>query len=142
MPISANKGGGCKNGHPPILAVANNLLIQAGNREEQQRKYKQSKSLEMPDFTGFSALGRSAGSSEENGKNDLLSGRLRVRIAPGSPKTMRNLFNLQVLCGQTIANWRGFSLFPCFSKVSRCLRIANQMVILQTKMISHLQKHS
>ena len=83
--ISANKGGGCRNGHPPILAVANNLLIQTGNREEQRRKCEQSNSLEMPDFTGFSALRRSAGSSEENGKNDLLSDRPRVRIAPGSP---------------------------------------------------------
>ena len=85
MTISANKSGGCRNGHPPILAVANNLLIQTGNCEEQRRKCEQSNSLEMPDFTGFSALRRSAGNSEENGKNDLLSGRAWVQIPSGAP---------------------------------------------------------
>ena len=64
--ISANKGGGCRNGHPPILAVANNLLIPTGNRENQRRKREQSNLLEMSDFARFLALGRSAGSSQEN----------------------------------------------------------------------------
>ena len=94
MTISANKSGGCRNGHPLILAVANNLLIQTGNREDQQRKCEQSNSLEMPDFTGFAALRRSAGSSEENGKNDLLSDRPWVRIPPGSPFITPNKPNM------------------------------------------------